>query len=710
MYEYEPYKVTKAGGGSYPLCWKFIPPGNSDKVLARLPASLPTPFYFKNLKFVTTNQTEISYDSTATASGITLTLPGGDDGTDYSLHAVYNTPKGWKQVGRVDVMTRSLKTFNVVIVPVEADISVDKTNIETNLNNIYSKYGIRWTVDVNTKFAAENKTGIENIVGTNYQLFAGDAFLSVYSLQQKELNSLFKQYASGVTKYDNKTVYLFALKNSPKNTDGTPISTRGDMPIGYQWGYLFGGIDAGTVAHELGHGKLSLKHTFNNSVCGESEKGKTKNNLMDYYSTCDTLVCKQWQYMHNKALIKDYFQSDEDAAYIPGIYVASHDKNVEDFEKTNSFYTYYAPSGLPFSLPKRAIELNHSGKLSEYPSKDFIVLPDKCLTSFKLDGQVYVAIATKQEFLGYLPFLSLDESKALKDEHSIPNLEVLNLYDLDAKTQEAIKYLSLEGFTGDYFAKGPLPNKDGLCPRCLSPIDECYCGRACVCYAHGPNKYGNYGDKCNTNRQLQKVGIPFFDPSGKISSIKLFKAIEDPSKKSYLLHDQMLEYQGRKLFLIKIGEVPLDVSFENEISGVGYILDVMELSVTDPIKQNIIDNLQEKYRIFDLYKTFANIDEAIEDESFAEAFYEALKIIPAMDAIFDGIEMGLSFVYSEQVMNALYISSEAQLSVLYKLPITEYHQKLITEMEKMKKISSDQLNRIKEDKLDYLHTRVCTCP
>jgi hypothetical protein len=317
MYEYEPYKVTKAGGGSYPLCWKFIPPGNSDKVLARLPASLPTGFHYKDLKFVTTNQTEISYDSIAAQSGsITLTLPGGDDGTDYSLHAVYNTPKGWKQVGRVDVMTRSLKTFNVVIVPLEADIPENEiTQIQTNLNAIYSPYGISWTVTVDNEFN-NNVNEIQAIV-PNYQLTAGDAFLSNYSIRQKSLNTYYKMFASESGTLKEKSVYMFVLNNSPAGAE----QTTGDLPLGKQWGYLFGSdVDSHTLAHELGHGMFDLRHTFADDACGKDEKGKTFNNLMDYPAPgnqipFNSLVCKQWEYMHNTALFGKEFQSDEDAAF-----------------------------------------------------------------------------------------------------------------------------------------------------------------------------------------------------------------------------------------------------------------------------------------------------------------------------------------------------------------------------------------------------------
>lgn len=143
----------------------------------------------------------------------------------------------------------------------------------------------------------------------------------------------------------------------------------------------------------------------------------------------------------------------------------------------------------------------------------------------------------------------------------------------------------------------------------------------------------------------------------------------------------------------------------------GYILDVMKLSVTDQVTKNLIDNLQFWYNKFDLYNTASNAYEAIENEEFAKAFYEGIKLIPAIDAIFDGIEMGLSFVYSEQVMNALYVSTRQQLDYLNFLNCnTDYCIKHKAELEKLNRISSDQLDRIKEEKFDNLHTQVCTCP
>jgi hypothetical protein len=210
LYEPDPNGLNTGVGAEFDLCWKFIPPGVYDNVTATLPAD----FDWANLKFITTNQTEISYTAPATGSTVELNLPGGSEGTEYSLHAVYNDGGVWKQIGRMQVMSRSLKTFNVVIVPVETGISVEKATIEANLNKIYEKYGIRWTVNVDTEFASKNTTDIENIVGDIYQLIAGDNFLSVYSSQQLILHRLYKKQ----TGYNNENpiVFLFTKRISSK--------------------------------------------------------------------------------------------------------------------------------------------------------------------------------------------------------------------------------------------------------------------------------------------------------------------------------------------------------------------------------------------------------------------------------------------------------------------------------------------------------------
>jgi hypothetical protein len=93
----------------------------------------------------------------------------------------------------------------------------------------------------------------------------------------------------------------------------------GDMPINRKWGYMFevnGAPDARTLAHELGHGRLTLRHTFADEHC-KCEPGHTNNhNLMDYGSGREALNRFQWETAHNPAPIGKVFQDDEDGAPI----------------------------------------------------------------------------------------------------------------------------------------------------------------------------------------------------------------------------------------------------------------------------------------------------------------------------------------------------------------------------------------------------------
>jgi hypothetical protein len=135
--------------------------------------------------------------------------------------------------------------------------------------------------------------------------------MSDYKKNQLDLNALYKSYKTAKQEYDNKAVYLFVLPEGKAPETGQ----LGDMPIGKQWGYLFGAVTPQTLAHELAHGKLSLTHTFANYVT----EGTTTN-LMDYPSASgqagDSLIYIQWTSMHEVAILDPFFQDDGDGAYI----------------------------------------------------------------------------------------------------------------------------------------------------------------------------------------------------------------------------------------------------------------------------------------------------------------------------------------------------------------------------------------------------------
>jgi hypothetical protein len=243
-------------------------------------------------------------------------MPGTSE-TVYSIHAVVKNKKTdkWEQAGRFDVLTRTPKTYSVTLVPMGVAVTKDDGDaIEAALDGIWKHYGITWTVDVDDKFyidepgdeGEKRETLINGIVGAG--LISGDKWPSEYSPQQKAINIAYRDYVLA-TNYNKETMYVFLLPSSK-----APGSEQvGDMPLGKQWGYLYSdAVDTRTLAHELGHGKTILDHTFKS----EAEKGTTSN-LMDYPSSAfpngTDLVRQQWAAIHDPAVF-DPVQSDEDAA------------------------------------------------------------------------------------------------------------------------------------------------------------------------------------------------------------------------------------------------------------------------------------------------------------------------------------------------------------------------------------------------------------
>jgi hypothetical protein len=108
----------------------------------------------------------------------------------------------------------------------------------------------------------------------------------------------------------------------------------GFMPRGGQFGYIFTKDFQGdaeilqTIAHELGHGKLLLKHTFDKDY-GIAQG--TTDNLMDYAKGKTHLAKWQWDILADPGIAQGVFDSDEDGmkaaapAYASGIYVVGSD-------------------------------------------------------------------------------------------------------------------------------------------------------------------------------------------------------------------------------------------------------------------------------------------------------------------------------------------------------------------------------------------------
>jgi hypothetical protein len=313
--------------GDYKLRWKFMQAGGTtDRVKVTIPTDIARTK--DKLKFIITqNNTELAYTEGSTGD-IELTLMPPSTSGEYSILAVVKALKDgkdtWHLAGRLDILAREHKTYNVTMVPLANGKAIDdskKAAIRQYLNSTWNKYGISWEVDVDEEFyvsatgddGTKRKENINEILNGDWT--KEDKWLSEYKPVQIAINRSYNTYASNKKAYSNETMYVFILPSGKAPYNGQ----IGDMPLKEQWGYLFvdefgSNKDYRTLSHELGHGRTALQHTFKDDYLVE---GKTTN-LMDYPSTGSgnggtNLVRAQWNMVHNPAIFTP-LQSDEDGA------------------------------------------------------------------------------------------------------------------------------------------------------------------------------------------------------------------------------------------------------------------------------------------------------------------------------------------------------------------------------------------------------------
>jgi hypothetical protein len=295
-------KVTYLGSKTiYRTPWQFLPKGGAPQ---EVKATIPEGYDMAQMKFVTSTGLDITPKEGGGRDLILALQPASGE----ELYLVYaflmNADGTATYCGAMNVMTRSIKTYKAKLVKLGGTYSLE--TLRTELNNIYNPCGIVWELEEDLAFGTDPEylDALTTILNEGVGPENNDAFFSEYTANQKALNSLYRLYSAGKSTYDDKTVYLFALPQK----DGH----LGDMPIGKQWGYLFGNVEANVLAHELGHGKLSLAHTFAHNLT----EGATapNSNLMDYPVGTE-LVARQWESAHDLAML-DPFQDDADGATI----------------------------------------------------------------------------------------------------------------------------------------------------------------------------------------------------------------------------------------------------------------------------------------------------------------------------------------------------------------------------------------------------------
>lgn len=283
--------------------WKLIPAGESDVVEAFIDGSggdkKKIKFVLKDGKGVPAHEENGKW---------TLTLPSVKAGETYELLAVYEEKKNKTQlVGKLNVVSYAKQKQTVTLVPVKGSVP-DTDWLETELNRIYSTYGVSITIKVDDALKGNTEWDIDGDSALNLN---GSGF---FSKETDEMKALRKLYQRTSPRYDRNAYYIFLTERAKAgNEPDVDLAVQGDMPRGKQFGYIFMQNAPNTprlIAHELGHGIFTLRHTFEVNYSGDKFKSATTN-LMDYNNGSELAVW-QWNVMANPAPLT-WFDSEDDA-------------------------------------------------------------------------------------------------------------------------------------------------------------------------------------------------------------------------------------------------------------------------------------------------------------------------------------------------------------------------------------------------------------
>lgn len=300
----------------YDVPWLFIAEGGTESVRAKLTLTKSGKSEIKhpeNITFIINDEGGVitlpsEYDAADNTYSVRVSASQAD--SRQTVYALYQSGDQSHTLGQLDVDTRAPLTAKVCLVNLGG--KYDKSHIETNINAIYQRVGVTWSVEEENGFMYP-KEKLESLFDKK------SGALELYNENQKSLNKAFEAYLGD--RYDGKTCYLFMM---PANGSGSERDLAGFMPRGEQYGYINTDVILqeqmpAVIAHELGHGKFRLRHTFDSEYGkgAESKKGKTEN-LMDYAPTPSkaTHIAKwQWNQIHNPALLTELWEKDEDSEW-----------------------------------------------------------------------------------------------------------------------------------------------------------------------------------------------------------------------------------------------------------------------------------------------------------------------------------------------------------------------------------------------------------
>ncbi|NDV79477.1 hypothetical protein [Dysgonomonas sp. 511] len=289
------YEHLANGQDQYHVPWKWLPVGGSDVIEAKVDTIKGRPgFDPAKVVFITPQGTEYKGEYNASERVFTVNLVGGAEGDVQELYALYRlSADAYHTLGKINIVSYRKQSHKLVLVEVNG-YKANRNAVRSYLDKVYNPVGVTWVVDSNT-FSYE---------GDLSDMFKeGSKLLSAYNDKMKALQNAYKEKHS----VESGTTYLFILGKSGG-------SEAGFMPRGKQFGYIF--TDklsedkiCHNIAHELGHGKWKLSHTFDSTYGGVFGE-KDTDNLMSY-SGGNHLAKWQWDVINDPAWFSNPLDGDD---------------------------------------------------------------------------------------------------------------------------------------------------------------------------------------------------------------------------------------------------------------------------------------------------------------------------------------------------------------------------------------------------------------
>lgn len=302
-----------------------------------------------NLKFVNRDGFEYDYDANAK----TINLLGGPASDAQEIMAVYTEGGVKKVIGAILLASYEPKTKKVILVKTKVSstlqTAVTDAALQTELNKIYGKVGVTYTLTIDDSFI----NNVDWFGAPNQTTFNGGKNTSLGNEYQDDAKRMKEAYIAqkGAANLDKDAAYLFLVNKDPQSST-TDEALEGKMHLGNQFGFLYNTATlsaptiAKTLAHELGHGNFVMYHIFDNIYLGDG--AKTSDNLMAYGTTPTISINKfQWDLIHDPGVNWGLFVSDDDQEKA----VINNMKSIYDnFKNTDGSLTFVTPSGLPITI------------------------------------------------------------------------------------------------------------------------------------------------------------------------------------------------------------------------------------------------------------------------------------------------------------------------------------------------------------------------